>query len=190
MLFLEETKPVVFDLDDFCEEIMTEVLWGLLFGLKQRHPKLKVTLFTIPLKCSERWLREHKLDWMELHYHGSDHEDRDEWMGKTQIDFPYEGLFYKGFKAPWFRMDQITADALSSQGYMISTRRGKFDVNAKRVYRYNEGKPIIEDVWYEQEKFHAIHSHVQHQKRGDGLPDIIDKIVFPKNADFLFVSEV
>ena len=184
-----QVKPVVFNLDDFCEEIMKPRFWKLIFRLKDRYPNFKVTMFTIPLRCSEEWLA------MVQTYPWSDHRDRHEWMGKTDIDLPFQPYFYKGFKAPWWRMSQETADAFNREGYLLSTCRGYHDVTGPRVYRFNEGHPHIPMVWYERDDYYTVHSHVQPMKKSkDGLPDgtIHSRLMkaFPKNTPFLFISEV
>lgn len=195
MLYLQP-KPVVFDLDDFCEHYMLADSWKLLLELKLIYPKLKVTMFTIPLLCDENWLNmvAHKYPWIEMHYHGSSHEDPDEWLGKTEIEMPYPKFFYRGFKAPWWRMDQTTATALDQAGFIISACRGWFDIQASRVYRYNEGCQRVKGIWYENKGYHSVHSHVQHQKTHDGMPDtgVFETITnaFYKNYKFLFVSEI
>mgnify|MGYP001213016571 CR=1 FL=1 len=191
-----ETKPVVFNLDDFCEEIMTAESWKILLELKRRYHKLKITMFTIPFLCTEEWLRMVKktYPWIEMHYHGSNHSDRDEWLARTEWDAPYSSYFFRGFKAPWWRLGQPSADMLDKKGFVISACRGYFDVNASRVYHFNIGNKHIHKVWYEREAFHSVHSHVQHQKTYDGLPDgdLLDQLLsaFPKNSRFLFISEL
>jgi hypothetical protein len=196
MLFVPQRPPVIFDLDDFCEEIMTSELWELVLELKKKCPAFKVTMFTIPDRCSEGWLKDvrQKYDWIEMHYHGSKHVDRDEWLGKSKIEMPYSdrGIFYRGFKAPWWRMDQRTADLFDSQGYVLSCRsRGRFDVRAKKVYRFDTGLEVIPNVAYQGEGLH-IHSHVQSQKQADGMPDIFEQIasLLRPSDQFLFISEL
>jgi hypothetical protein len=151
-------------------------------------------MFTIPSKCSEEWILgvQEKYEWIEMHYHGSNHKDRDEWFDKTEIEFPYANLFYAGFKAPWWRMNQKTADVLNEKGFLISIMKGCFDVNGDRIYSFNIGKERIVNVWYENTKFHSFHSHVQKQKAKDGLPDIFDRVMnaFAKESEFMFVGEV
>lgn len=191
MLF--SSNPVIFDLDDFCEDIMTRELWDNLLLLKRAYPRLKITMFTIPMRCSKAWVSHVKstYPWLELHYHGSTHLDRDEWFDKTEFDFPYQDQFVKGFKAPWWRMNQTTATALDQKGFMISTWLGQYNVSAERVYRFNDGEMILQDVWY-RGRYEMFHSHVQSQKSKDGLPDILDIALkaFPRYSNFAFVSEI
>lgn len=187
-------KPIVFDLDDFCEEIMKPEFWGLLFTLRDIYPRLKITMFTVPLKCSESWLRRvtEDYDWLELHYHGSDHEDRHEWLNKIHVDFPFGEFFYKGFKAPWWRMGQRTADVFNDKGFVLSSMAGYFDVNGPKIYRFNSGREIIPSVQYEGSRYCTMHSHVQPMKMGDGLPQIFDKVAhaYPRDSEFVFISEL
>ena len=187
-------KPVVFDLDDFCEEIMNPKLWNRIFRLKYKCPNLKITMFTVPLKCSEKWLSEvkDKYPWIEMHYHGLSHEDKNEWFGKTNLELPYSEYFFKGFKAPWWRMDQKTADWFNERDYVISGMKGCFQVAGPKLYFFNEGQRLLtENVAY-LSSYRTIHSHVQHQKLGDGLPDIFEKInaLLNKDDEFLFISEL
>jgi hypothetical protein len=185
-------KPVVFNLDDFYEVIMNEGLWDNILALKHVYPKFKVTMFTCPLLCSEHWLQMIKAQypWIEMHYHGTRHADPNEWYNRETINLPYGQYFFKGFKAPWYRMDQKTADLLMRQGYLISTGNG--DICGRNVYRFNIGIERIPDVWYENDHYHCFNSHVQHQDTLDGLPDILSKAVqaFDPDSDFLFISEV
>lgn len=186
-------RSVVFDLDDFCEEIMTKELWDNLFLLKNTYPNLKITMFTIPMLCSKRWLQYVRSShpWLELHYHGSDHQNRQEWFDKTDFNFPYPDYFVKGFKAPWWKMNQITADAMNKQQFILSTRLGRYNIQADRTYRFNDGSEVFPDVWY-RAQYEMFHSHVQPQKTHDGLPDILDLTLkaFPRRSRFLFVSEI
>lgn len=195
-MLLYQTKPIVLDLDDFCEEIMTNELWGLIHLLKKQYPKLKITMFTIPLLCSEAWLTmvQTQYPWIEMHYHGSDHKNPTEWLEiSNSLNLPHPQYFHKGFKAPWWRLGQTTAELLRNEGYLISSRLGQRDIEG-RAYRFNVGTQHMRDVWYENDLHHAVHSHVQHQKLKDGLPDgnVLDSLcgAFPKNSDFWFVSEL
>lgn len=186
--------PIIFNLDDFSEEIMTSDLWKNILELKKTKPKLKITMFTTPLLCSEKWLNMIKTNyqWMELHYHGSDHKNPDEWFEKLTFDFPFGEYFYKGFKAPWWRMDQKTANVFNMKKFTLSTMNNHFDVQGEKVYRFNLGKELIHNVAYQNKQYVSLNSHVQPQKGKDGLPDIFDQIVklIEKHNKFLFISEL
>jgi hypothetical protein len=131
-----------------------------------------------------------KYAWLELHYHGTDHKDRNEWFNKKFFDLPYEKYFFRGFKAPWWRMDQQTANLFSISGYTLSVKKNYFNVKGRSVYIFDEGRCIIPDVAYENKNFIGVHSHVQEQKNKDGLPDMFDKIInLLDNDRFLFISE-
>lgn len=199
MLFDRNNKPIIFNLDDFSEQIMTPSLWKNIHELKRIIPDLKITMFTVPLLCSEDWLKNIKKNykWIEMHYHGSNHIDRNEWFKKTEINLPFEDkdYFYKGFKAPWWRMDQQTANVLDNKGFLISACAMNFDVTGRKVYRFNIGTEIMYNTAYENSNFNSLHSHVQHQGGNDGLPDAFDKIAnilykWNKKNHFIFVSEL
>jgi len=186
-------KPVVFNLDDFCESIMTAELWAYVFRLKDKCPSLKITMFTVPYLCSRKWLRRVKkhYPWIEMHYHGSWHQDRNEWFGRTTVRLPYAEYFFKGFKAPWWRMDQVTADWFNARGYVVSSKRGRFCVSGPKVYLFDTGRRLMKGVAYES-SYRSIHSHVQRQRDRKGLPDIFDEIssLLRDDDEFLFVSEL
>jgi len=185
-------KPIIFNLDDFSEEMMTQELWKNILEFKKLYQNFKVTMFTVPLLCSRSWLETiQKLDWIQMHYHGSDHKDKNEWFNKTEINLPFPDLFYKGFKAPWWRMDQKTANFFISREFVISTSRHSPPIIGPKIYQFDKGLEIIPNVWYEN-RFTTIHSHVQHQKGNDGLPDILDKLInkFNRNRPFLFISDL
>lgn len=187
-------KPVVLNLDDFSEAIMTPSLWSNILRLRRRYLQLKITMFTVPLQCSRLWLEQIRdnFPWLELQYHGDDHIDRDAWLSREDVTLPYSDLFYRGFKAPWWRLDQTTADRLSQAGFLLSTKAGYYDVQGPRVYRYNLGVERRKQIWYERPEFYSVHAHVQSQRLCDGLPDgILEWLLtaFPPAQEFLFVSE-
>ena len=107
---------------------------------------------------------------------------------------PYPEYFYRGFTAPWWRMDQTTATTLDKYGYLISTCQGWFDIKARRVYRFNTGTKRFRSIWHENQYHHSIHCHVQSQELKDGLPDgevfEIISTTFPRKSKFLFISEM
>jgi len=132
---------------------------------------------------------------MELHYHGSYHRDRDEWMHKfdeSQVVLENSDLFFRGFKAPWYMMEQRAADYFNEKGFLVSARQGRYDVCLQRSYRFNEGREVFGDICYENGVYRSVNSHVQPMKQKLGLPDIFDSIVAltKGNYRFLYVSEL
>ena len=68
-------KKVVVDFDDFYE---TSGGLNELYKLKDCYPNFKVTMFTIPLKCSDTWWKEmDKIDWIQHAIHGTSHENQE-----------------------------------------------------------------------------------------------------------------
>jgi hypothetical protein len=183
---------IIFSLDDFSEEKMTKTRWKYILNLKNRFPELKITMYTVPLLCSEDWLKwiKNTYPWIELHYHGSDHKNKDEWLGKTFFSPSCPDVFFRGFKAPWYRMNQKTANWFNDNNYIISSKKNKFDIHAKKVYRFNDGKEILKNICYDCGKNRSINSHVQ-SIFNIGLPDVFDKIIKLINSkNFLFVSQL
>lgn len=192
-------KPVVLDLDDFSEEIMYDHLWDLLFRVRSVYPRFKATMFTIPLQCSRQWLEmvHESYDWIEMHHHGTNHDDRDRFMRRRVEVLPEvaDGLLYKGFKAPWWRMTQEVADQLTAAGIDVMSVNRDFPCRGSATYQYDAGEEIRRGTLYEHERFHSWHGHVQSQPHGappNGLPNIFDMLVtqFPRGTEFLTVGEL
>lgn len=120
-------KLAIVESDDFQDKYDRNGL-EMLFYWKAKYPKFKITLFTIPNKTSEgmRDLMERNKDWIELAWHGWDHDSNYEcweWdydktialgnrldkMESVDIEH-YGGKSYKKiFKAPgWMITDKYS----------------------------------------------------------------------------------
>lgn len=102
-------QPVVFDVDDYCDQWAADTL-ECLDKLKWAYPNFRATLFTIPSKTSAPWLEEVKQrPWLELAVHGYTHEPNEELrhltpteLGKslTRVDW---SVYTRGFRPPgWY----------------------------------------------------------------------------------------
>jgi len=122
--------------DDLCPENMD--LWGKWMKLKKDHPRLKVTFFVparlqnksrndvIKNKDFKQWHRENK-DWVEVAAHGLYHKLPPEFTKFEHIQkniikkmttklrkyMPEE----KGFKAPFYRCNEVTFKLIKQAGY-------------------------------------------------------------------------
>lgn len=91
----------IVEADDFQDKYDRSGL-EMLFYWKAKYPKFKITLFTIPNKCSDQFLEliaKHS-DWMELAIHGFDHDSNFECWG-----WDYDkatGLMLRARKRPYF----------------------------------------------------------------------------------------
>lgn len=160
---------VVFDLDDFRED--TNAL-DLLFRMKARWPKFKVTLFTIPTKCSPRFLQEIKqISWIEMAMHGWEHlplefdkMSKNDTLKYLSIAESWN-VFEKGFKGPHWRTSQGTLDALQERGWWVA---GNADPNSRpNGERFPEGLPVyfangdlITNKGDRYGNFHREHGHI------------------------------
>lgn len=120
-------KGVILDFDDFRED---ENSLDYLFRLRAKFPKFKVTLFTIPSKCSTEFLKAVKeVPWIQMALHGHEHLPvecelwkRHEARTFLQHDFEAGGVkpFVRGFKAPQWRMSQGTIEACEELGFWVA----------------------------------------------------------------------
>lgn len=186
---------VVFTLDDFHEN---NHRLDLLLSLKERFPKLKATLFTIPSKCSIEWLKDlkEKYDWIEFAVHGwfhdvSRHVENSELYPEECLNWSKEdankylkmaedmGVFIKGFKAPGWGMNHDVFHVLQDRGYWVMD-------NKDRVHE----RPDDITNNYETGHLWEVNGHIQ-ETPFNGLETMINnKLNFSENSNFYFVSEV
>jgi hypothetical protein len=151
----------VVDLDDQCDA------WDALpylLAIKEKFPKFKVTLFTIPGECSRPHLLKLKqYDWIELALHGWIHRINDEhsplemkdWGGTLthsylhMIEGWYSGIFAKGLKAPGWQISDDTYRVLIDREYWIMDQHYNDDrrPTGMRVYHLNEPGNIHGHTW-------------------------------------------
>jgi len=179
-------KPVVFDLDDLCDEFDP---WFELQGLKEMWPGLKVTLFAIPSRCSTGLLEKYgELDWVELGVHGYHHSSRE--CGVWNTDEAQSKLdeveeFWPGakvFKAPGWKKNVDVDDVLHERGWIIADHIVEApDWSALEALRY---------VYNAQDQYTAIHGHTW-ETSGNGPGDWLEMFGdVDEDAEFLFISEV
>lgn len=165
--------------------------------LKEKFPKFKVTLFTIPGDSSLPHLLHLKsYSWIELALHGWNHRDEDyqhspremqEWSYERTnqyinfIEEFYPGIFAQGLKAPGWQISDGTYDCLLHHKYWVMDREYNDDRRPKGL------------------KYHSLdQSDVLHFHTWDCYGTVDNFIgtslskfngVSPDD-DFLFVSEV
>lgn len=177
---------VVFELDDECDE--TSALPDLLL-LKERFPKLKVTLFCIPSKCSglHLWkLRQH--EWIQLGVHGWLHDT--EHGRATECNYWTEedarkylqmaedmNCFEKVFRPPGWNMNRETYQVLAERGYIIA------DHLSHDLYLEEGGRR------YTTGNLAEVHGHTW-ECNGNGVKELsTTKCNFGENTNFYFVKE-
>jgi len=185
----------VFTLDDFHEN---NHQLDLLHKMKKRFPNLKVTLFTIPAKCSVEWLKDVKEDWMEYAVHGWFHDitnranedaslypeecltwsckDANKYLKKAED----MGVFIKGFKAPGWGMNAQTYNILQKRNYWCMDNKDRTHERPDWFINYYESGHLWE-----------VNGHIQFTAF-NGLEELASerKCNLHKNTNFYFVSEV
>lgn len=180
---------VVFDLDDFHD---TNHNLPLLLSLKERFPKLKVTLFCIPSKCSIQFIKncaDRYGEWMEFAVHGWFHDNAEGqayesnyWTKEDAHKYLQMaedmGVFVKGFRAPGWNMNRETYEVLAERGYWIADHLGHDRWENEIILpHYTTGH-----LW-------EVHGHVQLVNM-NGLEELATtKCNFGPNTEFHFVSE-
>jgi SAM-dependent methyltransferase len=178
---------VVFELDDECDE--TSALPELL-KLKERFPKLKVTLFCIPSKCSSEHIQKlQQYDWIELGVHGWFHDTKEH--GRAQesnhwteeeankyLDMAEEmNCFKKTFRPPGWGLNQETYKVLIERGYIICDHLGHDRWEELGGKRYTTGHLM------------EVHGHTWPCNM-NGIEELsTTKCNFGDNTNFYFITE-
>lgn len=183
--------PVVFDVDDFSDKYGGGKTLDDLLVLKDRYPKFKCTLFTIPARIHYSLLeRARRYDWIELGVHGWTHEPLEELKTlNPQMLLKYLDVlphtddkpYSKIFRPPGWYITREHVNALNRRSYAVALNRRDVD----RLSPYCEhGYYACDDRWP------AWHGHT-HDVCGNylnqHLPDLLKK--WSPEQDFAFASE-
>jgi len=185
-----EKNDVVFDLDDFHEHAPNIYL---LSALEERFPELKVTLFTVPAKCSLEFLRKWaNRDWVELAVHGWTHEPNTECLkwceARTRSVLEAAELldaFVKGFRAPGWELRPEVARVLAKRGYWLSHLRKK---------QAQLGDTQLPVFWLPHPW--SVHGHMQNISSNrpqlqNGLAQLLERgYPFHEGTRFHYISEL
>lgn len=195
-------KDVIFDLDDFAGSPDRNCIEELLY-LKQRFPKLKVTLFAIPFynnKDQSRFfdaiLEEHG-EWIQLGIHGWTHSSNFECMewdyetAKKLITKAYAmGVYKELFKAPGWQISRDTYGVLKELGFICADH--KESVYTEPGIPNKDRRPKHLKV-YEIDHQWMLHGHTWNCV-GNGIQELIDgwkKTGYPFDEDtnWHFITE-
>ncbi len=176
--------------------------------LKRLYPKLKVSLFTIPMSvmsgeveciADEKFVSEIKryTHWIEFIPHGFSHLPL-EFKRKTYDEtincikawerlFKESNLpFVRGFKAPYWEYNEQVIKALNDMGYWMAINRG-VNHNSIKTYQYNWS---IQEELPKDKEIILGHGHIQNVC-GNGLEECFSNLLtIPEDAEFKFVSEI
>lgn len=177
---------VVFDLDDECDEL--SALPELLL-LKERFPKLKVTLFAIPSKCSPEHIKKlQQYDWIQLGVHGWFHDtehgratESNHWTIEEANKFLQMaedmGCFEKIFRPPGWQINWETYKVLAERGYIIADHLSHDLYLEQGGARYTTGNLA------------EVHGHTW-PCNGNGVQELATtKCNFGPNTEFFFIGE-
>lgn len=126
---MEGIHLIIADFDDFCDDERSAADLERLIQLKQKVPALKVTLFTIPGRCSPEFIARVRSEysWLDLVQHGWNHDTNYECMKWTKADCRDFlaagrdiGLTTKGFKSPGWQISDGCYEALAEEGYWVA----------------------------------------------------------------------
>ncbi len=172
---------IVLDLDDFYEG---HTAWELLMELRGWFPKFRVTMFTIPGRCSRRFILNMQAQpWIDMVPHGWMHRTSTESAGwvEGQVEEFLRNIsgmgLIQGFKAPGWQISDACYRVLADHGYWIADQEYNNDRRPKDVPYY-----LVDQPW-------KIHGHV-----GGRMDNRLSKLmpqllVLPKDTDFQFVKD-
>lgn len=177
-------KPVVFDLDDLCDQYDP---YDLLMKWKDTHQAGKMTLFAIPRRCSDKLVRKYlDMDWVQLAMHGWWHTLGEclywtEEDAREKFNMASNRGFIHGFKAPkWVITGEVYRAAKESGWWVADHVRNEsiYWRSGVPVYIYNQNKDVV-----------SAHGHTWNTS-GNGLEQAWKSFQFPAEATFKWVSEV
>jgi hypothetical protein len=185
----EELVPTIVDLDDLCD------MWDpydLLMTLKENDPSFKITLFTIPKKCSKQLIRKYaELDWVEMAVHGWWHTTG-ETLSWTHAECREKfeqawrmGIRANGFKAPKWIISDVCREVARELGWYISDHKS----NRFRT-KHKDERVYITDLRLRNSNEMRIHGHT-HNVTGNGIEEAFNMFLLPRGKfEYRFISEV
>jgi hypothetical protein len=174
-------QPIVFDVDDFCDE------WNCLeelATLKGQYPSFKCTLFTIPERTSSKLLGIVP-DYVELGVHGFKHQPLNETQVLTKQEMTEKlralpSRYAKVFRPPGWFLSSAIVDACNDAGYA-----GAIHVRDRsKAHYFHYGHYMCE------ERLPSAHFHT-HDVCGNYLKSCLPELLkrWPRHQQFSFASE-
>jgi hypothetical protein len=184
----------ILDFDDLCD---TNDPYDALVKLHERDSNFKVTLFAIPVRCSEALLHKYSKisDWCQLAVHGWRHsrhealgwnsEETNDRLQKAQSLYPG---FAKLFKAPNWETHNETYAGCKAAGFAIADHIRNIEILPAKQPHY------IYNIRLRGDKFTRLHGHIQPWD-GTGLTENADEsginpaYLLPVGTDYAFCAE-
>lgn len=180
---------VVMDFDDFCDEYSE--LDSLSELKKANGPGFKVTLFTIPDKCSLKFLQtvKSKYPWIQMAIHGWNHQGEGEclnWSRETAREFLQKalnmGYFVPGFKAPNWLANKEVYLACQDLGIWVAEMKSHIDLLPNGLQSYILELPKSEGII-------QAHGHVSPYPQ-NYIKTHLSEYKFGRDVQYLFISEL
>ena len=184
------TIPICIDFDDYCDATVDQL--PAVKALLDKDENCKITLFTIPARCTEDTIKRAKDlgPRLQLAPHGWRHTKGEclSWTdeeAKAKIERAAEmGIDAPVFRAPAWLLDADVYTACGELGYTVASHR-TFRVPNTGVpeYVYNYRPPGV--------RFRAIHGHVT-PVCDNHISQLVTngKFVFKPGAQFVFPQEL
>jgi len=182
---------VIVDYDDLTNECMDQL--SHILRLKETYPNFKVTIFTIPLKCSDKFLGrlQRYSEWVELAIHGLRHHSF-EFSSKTYdecgkiLEQFNRGFFVRGFKGPQWRLSQDCVQWCHDNKFWV----GVVDPLSKETKLF-KGQKFYAPKYARLRGYDAFHSHINWVSKGVTAKNDYPVLVKKWNRDetFIFASE-
>jgi len=187
---MDSRPKVIMDFDDLCDAYDP---FNMLCTLKENDPEFKVTLFTIPMRCSKQLLKKYdkEKEWIELAMHGWWHTygetlswTKEEALDKMRISMDM-GIDGKGFKAAKWVIDPIVYEAAKELGWYVAdhkTNRYRIPSEGERIY--------ISDLRLRDGKERRLHGHTRNVC-DNGIEEAFPLFMLPRGKfEYRFISEV
>lgn len=181
-------RVTVLDFDDLCDE--NDPL-DTLCALRDKQPDVKVTLFAIPTRCSDKLLARYHNNsaWISLGVHGWRHARHEclAWTSEETVDKIFKARaiyhdFARVFKAPnWEMCDEVYAGCKQA-GFAVADHVRNIELLPDDLPHYIYNLNLRNDAYRRE------HGHIQNWN-GTGLREAFAKYAALK-PPFAFVHEV
>lgn len=211
-IWTEKRKIAVVDFDDQEDRYDRNGMNFLLYW-KAKYPKFKVTMFTIPGRCTPTFLemlKKHS-EWMQLGVHGWRHDDNfeatkwDKYTANALLDrVDALGSFVKVFRAPGWQITypqpynespdaskpvnsdpHLIYNILKERGYTVADQHYNMERRPQGLKTYCSCNPLF------------VHGHVEDINVGDpngrnGMRQLEEEhgVPWDENTEFRFITEL
>lgn len=182
--------------------------------LKEHHPNLKLSLFSIPFdyeyelstirtqrESNSQWIQENK-HWMEIIPHGITHvfkefgkmseSGMESYIESVAGEFAKDNLeIVNGFCAPNWVWNENVVNALNTHGWWGAVDRNQPHLlRPNKFYRYNLS--IDEPFWKHPGPVWKLHGHMTGPSKNGLSEEIVINLIkhLPVDAEYRFASEL